>query len=63
MPIEIHKVHNSTRQKRPVRLGNVIQSGTKVTDLDLPAGATVYADKAYTDYLWEDLLKEGQTSM
>ena len=30
----------------------------KSLDLDLPAGATVYADKAYTDYLWEDLLKE-----
>ena len=32
----------------------------KSFDLDLPAGATVYADKAYTDYLWEDLLAEVQ---
>ena len=29
-------------------------------DLDLPQGATVCADKAYTDYLWEDLLAEVQ---
>lgn len=28
--------------------------------LDLPEGATIYADKAYTDYLWEDLLAEVQ---
>lgn len=32
----------------------------KALDLDLPEGATVYADKAYTDYLWEDLLAEVQ---
>ena len=29
-------------------------------DLDLPTHASVHADKAYTDYLWEDLLKEVQ---
>lgn len=28
--------------------------------LDLPEEAIIYADKAYTDYLWEDLLKEVQ---
>ena len=27
-------------------------------DLDLPTGSTIYADKAYTDYAWEDLLCE-----
>ena len=32
----------------------------KSFDLDLPEGATAYADKAYTDYLWEDLLAEVQ---
>jgi IS5 family transposase len=26
--------------------------------LDLPEGATIYADKAYTDYDYEDLLEE-----
>jgi hypothetical protein len=30
----------------------------KVFDLDLPAGATIYADKAYTDYACEDMLVE-----
>lgn len=32
----------------------------KALDLDLPEGSTLYADKAYTDYLWEDLLAEVQ---
>lgn len=27
-------------------------------ELDLPTHATIYADKAYTDYRWEDLLAE-----
>lgn len=31
-------------------------SAFKSLDLNLPPGSTVYADKAYTDYLWEDLL-------
>lgn len=30
----------------------------KELDLDLPSGATVHADKGYTDYSYEDLLKE-----
>ncbi len=30
----------------------------KELDLDLPAGATIHADKGYTDYHYEDLLKE-----
>lgn len=30
----------------------------KRMQLDLPEGATIYADKAYTDYVWEDLLNE-----
>jgi hypothetical protein len=30
----------------------------KRLQLDLPEGATIYADKAYTDYQWEDLLNE-----
>jgi hypothetical protein len=30
----------------------------KRLQLDLPDGATIYADKAYTDYVWEDLLNE-----
>lgn len=30
----------------------------KELDLDLPAGATIHADKGYTDYLHEDLLKD-----
>jgi hypothetical protein len=27
-------------------------------DLDLPQGSIIYADKAYNDYGWEDLLHE-----
>jgi len=30
----------------------------KEMDLDLPAGATIHADKGYTDYHYEDLLEE-----
>ncbi len=30
----------------------------KCLDLDLPPASVIYADKAYTDYLWEDLLHE-----
>lgn len=30
----------------------------KRLQLDVPDGATIYADKAYTDYVWEDLLNE-----
>lgn len=30
----------------------------KELDLDLPQGATIHADKGYTDYHYEDLLKE-----
>lgn len=30
----------------------------KRLQLDLPQGATIYADKAYTDYVWEDLLNQ-----
>ena len=30
----------------------------KELDLDLPSGATIHADKGYTDYHYEDLLKE-----
>ena len=30
----------------------------KTLHLDLPPDATIYADKAYTDYVWEDLLAE-----
>jgi hypothetical protein len=30
----------------------------KRLQLDLPDGATIYADKAYTDYVWEDLLNQ-----
>lgn len=30
----------------------------KRLQLDLPEGAVIYADKAYTDYVWEDLLHE-----
>jgi hypothetical protein len=26
--------------------------------LDIPIHSIIYADKGYTDYLWEDLLKE-----
>jgi IS5 family transposase len=32
--------------------------GFRKLDLDLPAGATVTADAAYTDYDYEDLLRE-----
>ena len=31
----------------------------KRLQLDLPTGATIYADKAYTDYTYEDVLTEG----
>jgi len=31
----------------------------KTLPLDLPAGSTIYADAAYTDYGWEDLLAQG----
>lgn len=30
----------------------------KRMQLDLPDGATIYADKAFTNYVWEDLLNE-----
>jgi IS5 family transposase len=30
----------------------------KEMDLDLPTGATIHADKGYTDYHYEDLLEE-----
>ena len=30
----------------------------KEMDLDLPTGATIHADKGYTDYSYEDLLEE-----
>jgi len=31
----------------------------KALPLDLPPGSTIYADAAYTDYEWEDLLAQG----
>ena len=31
----------------------------KTLALDVPEGSTIYADAAYTDYDWEDLLEEG----
>ena len=31
----------------------------KTLPLDLPAGSTLYADAAYTDYGWADLLAQG----
>jgi hypothetical protein len=31
----------------------------KTLPLDVPEGSTIYADAAYTDYDWEDLLEEG----
>lgn len=31
----------------------------KAFPLDLPAGSTIYADAAYTDYGWEDFLAQG----
>ena len=31
----------------------------KALPLDLPAGSIIYADAAYTDYGWEDLLAQG----
>lgn len=33
-------------------------TGLKCLPLDLPAGATLYADAGYTDYAWEDGLAE-----
>jgi hypothetical protein len=33
----------------------------KTLPLDFPAGSTLYADAAYTDYGWEDLLAQGPT--
>ena len=35
----------------------------KRLDLDLPEDATVYADKAYTDYEYEDFLKENNLNL
>jgi len=34
-------------------------SAFKTLPLDLPAGSTIYADAAYTDYEWEDFLAQG----
>jgi hypothetical protein len=31
----------------------------KTLPLDLPSGSIIYADAAYTDYTWEDLLAQG----
>ena len=59
--LRIHLVVSATGQPVEFELapGAVADiTGFRSFDLDLPAGATVYADKAYTDYLWEDLLKE-----
>ena len=59
--LRIHLVVTATGQPVEFELapGAVADiTAFKSFDLDLPPGATVYADKAYTDYLWEDLLKE-----
>jgi hypothetical protein len=59
--LRIHLVVTATGQPVEFELapGAIADiTGFRSFDLDLPAGATVYADKAYTDYLWEDLLKE-----
>ena len=32
--------------------------GFRELDLDLPRGATILADKAYNDYVFEDLLQQ-----
>ena len=59
--LRIHLVVTATGEPVEFELaaGSVADiTGFRSFDLDLPAGATVYADKAYTDYLWEDLLKE-----
>lgn len=38
-------------------------SAFKRFDLDLPSGSTIYADKAYTCYEYEDFLKENDLSL
>ena len=53
----------TTAQGRPVKLVLAAASEADIVifkrmQLDLPDGATIYADKAYTDYVWEDLLNE-----
>ncbi len=40
----------------PGSMGDV--DALKIFDLDLPPGATVYGDKAYNDYLMEDILRD-----
>ncbi len=59
--LRVHLVVSQTGEPVEFTLAAASEPDVKVfkeMDLDLPATATIHADKGYTDYHYEDLLKE-----
>ena len=59
--LRVHLVISGVGKPVEFSLASASEADVKVfkgLDLNLPSGATIHADKGYTDYHYEDLLKE-----